>query len=399
MDGQTCMTELYADVTGQRGAVALLRRAAARPVHAYLFLGPAGSGKRAAARSFAAALVCPDGGLHVNGSSTCESCRRALAGMHPDVVSVEREGAFIGMSAAREAIRSAHVSPLESRRKVIVLHDFHLVRDTGPALLKTVEEPPPTTVFVILANFLPPELVTIASRCVEVGFSALSVDQVAEVLEARGVEPGRAHLLATAAAGRLDRAASLASDPEVEARRDAWYSIPARLDASNATAASIADELIALLESSASPLVAHHSEERTNLAEANRRAAEVTGGQKRTKGSRGAKGGKASGPAMAELDDRQRREARRQRADELRAGLAVLAGAYRDRLAVSAAAEKTRRAKVASEDALNAISLVDKCARDLEFNPGELLALQALLARLGRAGYSREPERRTGERS
>ncbi len=392
------MSELYADVTGQPDAVALLKRAVVRPVHAYLFLGPAGSGKRAAARSFAAALVCPDGGLHANGSSTCESCRRALAGMHPDVVSVEREGAFIGMSAAREAVRSAHVSPLESQRKVIVLHDFHLVRDTGPALLKTVEEPPSTTVFIILADFMPPELVTIASRCVEVGFSALTINQVAEVLEAGGIDPGRAHLLAKAAAGRLDRAASLASDPEVEARRDAWYSIPARLDESNATAASIADELIDLLESSASPLVARHLEERSNLAEAARRAAEVSGGPKRAKSSRGAKGGKAGGPAVAELDDRQRREARRQRADELRAGLAVLAGAYRDRLAASAGAEKTQRAKVDSEDALHAISLVDKCARDLEFNPGELLALQALLARLGRASSSRQSDRRTGER-
>ena len=392
------MTELYADVTGQADALALLKRAVVRPVHAYLFLGPAGSGKRAAAKSFAAALVCPDGGLHADGSATCESCRRALAGMHPDVVSVEREGAFIGMSAAREAVRSAHASPLESQRKVIVLHDFHLVRDTGPALLKTVEEPPATTVFVILADYLPPELVTIASRCVEVGFLALTVDQVADVLEAGGVDPGRAQLLAAAAAGRLDRAASLASDPEVEARRDAWYSIPGRLDESNATAASVADELIALLESSGLPLVARHAEERNNLAEADRRAAEVTGTTKRAKGSRGAKGGKAGGPAMAELDDRQRREARRQRADEFRAGLAVLAGAYRDRLTASVASGNTQRAKVDAADALNAISLVDKCARDLEFNPGELLALQALLARLGRAGASPESARRSGAR-
>lgn len=382
------MTELYADVVGQPGAVALLRRAAGRPVHAYLFVGPPGSGKRSAAASFAAALVCPTSGLHGSeqGERSCESCRRALVGMHPDVVSVEREGAFIGMAAAREAVRSAHISPLEAQRKVIVLHDFHLVRDTGPALLKTVEEPPETTVFVILADYLPPELVTIASRCVEVNFAPLTAGQVAEALVAGGVDPQRADTLASLAGGRLDRAMALASDPEVEIRRDAWYSIPARLDGSNATAASIADELLALLDSSAAPLAARHAAERDTLAEVNRRAGEVSGPARRVKSSRSSRAPKGNGgPAMAELDERQRREIRRQRTDELRAGLAVLAGAYRDRLIAALGLEPTHGATLSAAAAVVAVEEVERCVRKLEFNPGELLTLQALLARLGGA--------------
>ena len=84
---------------------------------------------------------------------------------------------------------------------MVILHDFHLVSHTGPALLKTIEEPPATTIFVILAEYLPPELVTIASRCVRVDFVPLTTAQVAGALEADGVDAGRATELAAAAGG------------------------------------------------------------------------------------------------------------------------------------------------------------------------------------------------------
>src|SRR2546428_319187 len=82
-----------------------------------------------------------------------------------------------------------------------------------PALLKTIEEPPPSTVFVILADYLPPKLVTIASRCVRVDFSPLSPAVIAAALEAEGVPAVTASELAEAADGRLDRAQLLARDP------------------------------------------------------------------------------------------------------------------------------------------------------------------------------------------
>ena len=75
---------LFEGVVGQPTAVAQLRASARRPVHAYLLHGPPGSGKRAAARGFAAALLCPQGGC-----GTCSTCRRALAGTHPDLVVVD----------------------------------------------------------------------------------------------------------------------------------------------------------------------------------------------------------------------------------------------------------------------------------------------------------------------
>lgn len=359
--------DLYADLVGQERAVGALRAWASRPVHAYLLLGPPGTGKRAAAVSFGASLLCPTGGVHDGG--LCGSCVRALSGVHPDLVHIEREGASIGIDAAREVTRLAFLSPVEGRRKAVVLHDFHLVRDTGPALLKTIEEPPPSTVFVVLAEHVPPDLRTIASRCVTIELHPLTEQQVAEALASEGMEAGRAAALAAAAGGRLDRARLLAGDAGFEARRRAWHDAPARLDGTGATAAAVASELLALLDSSVAPLQVRHSTEMAALVE---RSEIRTGG-------RGRAGRPAAG--VKDLEERHRRELRRHRTDELRSGLATLATSYRERLAV--APDRRRRA-----EAVEGVRHVDRAARSLEFNPNETLMLEALLARLGRIGVS-----------
>lgn len=366
---------MFGRVVGQESAVDALGAALLRPVHAYLFVGPAGTGKAAAAVAFAAALLCPSDPA----DGTCDSCRRVLAGLHPDVIQVEREGASISIDAAREVSRLASTSPVEGERKVIVLHDFHLVKESGPALLKTIEEPPATTFFVILAEHLPPELVTIASRCVKIDFVALSEERIAEELQREGVEPVHAVHLAQASGGRLDRARLLASDAMFEGRRDAWRAVPSRLDSTGATAATIVGELMALLDSSVEPLSARHADERAALEERNARAAEVSGGGK----SKGRATKAALSAGVRELEERQRREVRRQRTDELRAGLASLAAAYRDRIGASETPGSQRRITDISK-ALDSIALIDKLSSDLQYNPGELLALQALLVRLGR---------------
>ena len=90
---------LFADVVGQADAVEQLRAAARRPVHAYLVVGPPGVGQRPLVRGFAAALLCPHGG-----DGTCEACRRSLAGIHPDLVEVERTGALLSVGDARRVV-------------------------------------------------------------------------------------------------------------------------------------------------------------------------------------------------------------------------------------------------------------------------------------------------------
>jgi len=357
------MPDLYADVIGQGAAVAALRAAAVRPVHAYLLAGPPGTAKRAAALSFAASLLCPSGG-----DGTCDVCRRVLGEVHPDLVVIEREGPFITIGQAKEIGNAAARSPVEGSRKVLLLSDFHLVREAGPALLKTIEEPPPSTVFVITAEFIPPELITIASRCVTVDFGPVPPAAVAAVLEAEGVAPERARELASAAGGRLDRARLLAADAEFAMRRRAWQSVPARLDGTGHTAMVVTNELVALLDGSVAPLRERQAAEVAELEARIARASEVTG---RRAGKRAPKTG------AKELEDRHRRELRRQRTDELKAGLATLAGAYRERLETATSAQSVA-------DAVESVRLVQELYTNLQYNPNERLQLESLLVRLGR---------------
>ena len=126
---------LFAGVPGQARAVAELVAAARRPSHAYLLVGPPGTGGMEAAGAFAAALVA--------GAEDPDVARRAVAFAHPDVRLYEREGASLSIGDARDITKLAYRAPVEADRMVIVVPDLHLVRDSGPALLKTIEEPPP----------------------------------------------------------------------------------------------------------------------------------------------------------------------------------------------------------------------------------------------------------------
>jgi len=350
---------LFAGVVGQERAVAQLRTAAASPVHAYLLVGPPGTGKRAAARSFAALVLCPNGGC-----GGCDQCRRALAGVHPDVVMRERTGAYISVGDAREIARLGALSPVEGRRKVLVLVDFHLVEDAAPALLKAIEEPPATTVYVILAEHLPPELVTIASRCARIDFNPVSSAVLAATLVADGMAPDMAAEVAAASGGRPDRARLLATDAGFAARREAWRDAPQRLDGTGATAAILAAELLAGVETVVEPLGARQAAELAELAERARLYGDRAGERK-------------------EVEARHKREERRLRTDELRFGLATLATAYRDRLATPGD----------PGPALAAVLAVTAANEALGRNPNVTLLLQSLLVRLGRLEAGAAPAR------
>lgn len=353
---------VFAEVVGQERAVARLESAARHPVHAYLLHGPPGSGKRAAARGLAAALLCPHGGC-----GTCNSCRRALGGVHPDLVVVERSGASLDVDDAREITTRAQRRPLESSRQVLLVPDVHLALQAAPALLKTVEEPPPSTVFILLADDLPPGLATIVSRCVLVPFVALAPEVVAEWLVSRGVDEAVAASVAGAAGGNLDRARLLAHDPGFSDRREQWHSVPSRLDGTGAAAVTVADGLLALADSALAPLRDEHARELAALEE----QAEATG-------ARGVPGRRA-------VEDRHKREERRWRTDDLRMGLAALADAYRDRMVATVATGAPPGSPVAGTERRQAGAHVDAIGRAsaaLSRNVREDLLLEALMVEL-----------------
>ena len=115
--------------------------------HAWLITGPPGSGRSNAARAFAAALQCPRGGC-----GECTECRTALSGAHPDVTLVRTEMLSIGVDEVRDLVRRAAMSPTLGRRQVIVVEDADRVTERGAdALLKSIEEPAPRTVWMLCA--------------------------------------------------------------------------------------------------------------------------------------------------------------------------------------------------------------------------------------------------------
>lgn len=349
---------LFAGLVGQPEAVAAAEAAARRPVHAYLVVGPAGTGAATLARGLAAALLCPDGGC-----GTCGVCRRVLAGTHPDLVEVERTGNALRTTEAREVVAAAHRRPLEAARQVIVVPDVHLAALAVPALLKTVEEPPPATVLIATAESVPAELATLASRCARITLRAVPDQVVVDWLVGQGVDPEVAADAADAARGSPERALLLAGDPALAARRRLWRSAPDRLDGSGATAATVAGELVAAVDAALAVVVDRHRAEAEALTE----AAETLG--------------ERAGAARRALEERQRREQRRWRTEEWRAGLAALAGVYRDR---AVAGDGGPGGRLAVRQAMAALELVEAAAAALVRNPNERLLAEGLLVRLGR---------------
>jgi DNA polymerase III subunit delta' len=334
-------------VVGQPRAVRQLIASAVSPVHAYLFVGPAGSTKDEAARAFAALLLArtddPDD----------RDARLALVDEHPDVRLTQRQGPRISAPQIDEVIRIASLLPMESDRKVMILDEFHLLEATQAArLLKVIEEPPASTFFIVLADQVPDDLVTIASRCVRIDFSPIDADVIARRLIDEGCEPDHARSAAAAAAGSLDRARVLVSDEDLARRRDSFASVPRRLDGTGTRVATLAEEIVGLADASAAPLVPIH-------------AAEVAALEARVAvaGERGS-GRKA-------LEEKHKREVRRHRTDELRSGLGVIAGVYRDALVAGSAPRPDRL--------IHAVHRVHEALEALERNPNESLLLQALL--------------------
>ena len=338
--------DVWAALEGQLRAAEILVAAAAQPVHAYLFCGPRGTGKRTAALAFAAALLGADS----------RSRRLALAGRHPDVSIHEPEGRTLRVSEADEIIFDASRSPVEGRLKVIVCDRFHTAEPEAVAsLLKTIEEPPPTAVIVLLSQEVPPDHSTVASRCVIVEFNPVPDDDVRRILEQEGVPSDGLDDIVAAAAGDISRARMLATDDGLGARRRAWASAPARLDGTGATVSALVDELRALIDEAQVPLTALQQSESADLA---RIEADV-GAQARLR---------------REMDARHRREQRLLRADELRFGLATLADWYRRHLADSRH----------SSDAVDAVNRIRNAHACLVRNPNEPLLLQALFLSLPR---------------
>ncbi len=184
------MIRRFADMVGQDRAVDILRRAiiAERLHHANLLTGPEGTGKRTLARVAAARLNCeaPDGG---EPCGSCRGCTLVFSDTHPDVVTVEPDGRLIKVEQVREIISLMRFRPSEGGTRVVMIeHADQMREEAANALLKTLEEPNPQTVFFLLSAQPHRLLSTIRSRCQPLVMGALSVADVMRVLAACGTE-------------------------------------------------------------------------------------------------------------------------------------------------------------------------------------------------------------------
>ncbi|MGN6751029.1 MAG: DNA polymerase III subunit delta' [Intrasporangium sp.] len=220
---------VWDDLVGQEPTIETLSRAVrdeASMTHAWLFTGPPGSGRSNAARAFAAALQCPQGGC-----GQCRECRTALDGTHADVKVVATEGLSIGVKLARELVQVAALRPSVGAWRVIIVEDAdRLTEQACNAVLKELEEPTPRTVWMLCAPSLEDVIITIRSRSRHVRLRTPPAAAVAELLQRRdGIDGPMALYAARAAQSHIGLARRLARDAKARNRRHDIISMATRI--------------------------------------------------------------------------------------------------------------------------------------------------------------------------
>jgi len=341
-------------IIGQDAAVADLKRAASEAAsdllggqsnamtHAWLFTGPPGSGRSTLALAFAATLVCAEGGC-----GTCQDCRNALAGIHPDVEHVVPEKVHYAKEATVALIERAALLPSRAPWHVIVVEDVdRFLADAASVLLKSIEEPPAQTVWLLCAPTGEDVFETIKSRCRQVILVAPALDAIAQQLTTRfGIEPSMAQFAARVSQGHIGRARALATDEKVRNRRREILEIPARLNTVS-SCYSLAAQLVSTINADVDDIMASllaHDEEELRM---------VFGESIQGKGMKALERQKKS--VMKASEDRHKTIKRRILNDQYSRALMDLTGFYRDVLVVQSGST----AALINEELRNAIDTV-----------------------------------------
>jgi DNA polymerase-3 subunit delta' len=393
---------VWADLVGQDAAVIVLAGAAAaaarvgdgRPgnraqmAQTWLLTGPPGSGRSTAGRAFAAALQCispldgtDDGSGYrpVYGCGRCNPCRTVRAGTHPDLVVVATESLSLKVKDIRALVRDAAMAPTAGRWLVVVVEDAdRLTDDAADALLKSVEEPPPHTVWVLCAPTVDDVPPTIRSRARHLQLRTPPVDDVAAFLVARhGADPATALTAARSAQGHIGRARALALDPGVRARHEAVLDVAGGLTDPAACARAAADLVQTATDDAAASTTAAAERETARL-------------RHQLGLDDGARADRYASAALRDLAEEQKARAKRAGRDHLDRALVDLAAWYRDVLArqlgaTGPATNAHRDPQLGSaaaagtpESTLRRIDAVLAARRAVAANVAPLLAVEAM---------------------
>lgn len=348
--------------------------------HAWLVTGPPGSGRSNAARAFAAALQCTG---PQPGCGQCKACRDVMSGSHPDVVRLATDKLLITMEEVKELIGEAQRRPWTGRWRVILVEDAdRMVERTTNVLLKSVEEPPPQTVWILCTPSADDVLPTIRSRCRLVTLRIPPAHAVAELLVRRdGADPVLAARAAKASQSHIGLARHLATDPGAWERRRRLLLAPVSLR-------SVGDAVLAAAE------LVDSAEAEAKEATEQRDAAEKAE-LLRALGMEGdAKVPPALRAQVRQLEEDQKRRARRARTDVLDRAMIDLLSFYRDVLATQMGSDVDRvntdldevvtqvARSTGAPQSLDRIAAIEECRERLRSNAAPLLAVEALMVRL-----------------
>jgi DNA polymerase-3 subunit delta' len=316
-----------------------------------------------------------------------------MAGTHADVRRIIPEGLSIGVDEMRNIVQIASRRPSTGRWQIVLIEDAdRLTEGAANALLKVVEEPPPSTVFLLCAPSVDPEdiAITLRSRCRHVALVTPQVEAIAQVLiDSDGLPAEAANWAASVSGGHVGRARRLATDEEARRRRERALAL-ARDAATPSRAYGAAEELVAAAEAEALALTVDRNE---TESEELRTALGAGGTGKGTAGTmRGATG------AIKDLERRQKSRHTRASRDALDRALIDLATYFRDALLVSARAGEIRpnhpdmsdkveamAAVVPPDRLLRCIEAVLGCREALAVNVKPKFAVDAMVATVGKA--------------
>lgn len=379
---------VWADLVGQQHAVEVLRPAAGGKgmSHAWLFTGPPGSGRSNVALAFAAALQCECSGTGPDtaGCGQCHECHTAMLGSHADIALIRTQKLSIGVDEVRELVRRSALRPSGGGWQIIIVEDAdRLTESACNALLKAIEEPTRSTVWMLCAPTVEDVLPTIRSRCRQLTLATPSPAAVTEFLvRADGVAPALAAYAARASQGHIGRARALARDEATRDRRREIVSVPLRLTTLGAcmqAATRLADVAKEEAEAMTGELDAREKADLDTtygVVERGRRPREYA-------------------PALAALDRSQKTRAKRRVLDVVDRGLMDLVSVYRDAIALAVGApgalvnEEIRRdvaelARTSSPELnLRRIGWIFEAREQmLDYNVPVALALEAMMVAL-----------------